>query len=281
MISHCPAGLSVIMIGQNEAHILCQTLPPLQKLADEIIYVDTGSTDESCAIAQAHGAKLFHHTWQHNFSLAKNQAIEQARFRWLLSVDCDEELVLDAVAKPLVAEIIEDTEHPAFKLTIDNIGSNGQLAQRMEAYRLFQNSPKIRFHNPVHESIGDSLMTHWPTFKVPSRRLRLLHHGYSDGERNRHKIVRNLDLLSRWVEHHPNNPYALYKLGSNLHHLGRTREGLAYLERSVHILMQDPKRGTHAYYLELLSSYADCLNRCGRTQEAAHLQQQLDNLSGQ
>ena len=85
-------GLSVVMIGRNEEACLRQAIIPALQLADEVVFVDTGSTDSSAVLAEELGARVFFFAWCDDFSRAKNFAVEQARHAWILNMDCDESL---------------------------------------------------------------------------------------------------------------------------------------------------------------------------------------------
>jgi len=83
--------LSVCLITLNEEHNLPRALASLREIADEIVVVDSGSTDRTEAIAREHGAAYFERAWT-NYSEQKNFAAERARNDWILSLDADEEL---------------------------------------------------------------------------------------------------------------------------------------------------------------------------------------------
>lgn len=85
--------LSVAVITQNEEANLARTLSSVQ-FADEIIVIDSGSTDRTVEIAQDFGAKVFQESWK-GFAIQKNSAIEKCTGTWILSLDADEELTLD------------------------------------------------------------------------------------------------------------------------------------------------------------------------------------------
>lgn len=85
--------LSVCMIVRNEEANLERCLRSVAAVADEIIIVDTGSTDRSMEIARQYGAKIYEHPWEDNFSLHRNQSLEYATKDWILMIDGDEELV--------------------------------------------------------------------------------------------------------------------------------------------------------------------------------------------
>src|ERR1700684_3920975 len=82
--------LSVAIVTLNEEENLARTLDSV-RFADEIVVVDSGSTDRTVEIAQSSGAKVFFETWK-GFALQKNSAIDRCVGTWVLSLDADEEL---------------------------------------------------------------------------------------------------------------------------------------------------------------------------------------------
>jgi glycosyltransferase involved in cell wall biosynthesis len=107
--------LSAVIITKNEQHNIARCLQSL-KFADEIILVDTGSTDSTIDIAKKYDAKIFNIDWP-GFGPAKKYAVDQAGGEWILSIDADEE-----ITAPLAAEI---------KKAIDSDnGINGYLIPR-------------------------------------------------------------------------------------------------------------------------------------------------------
>src|ERR1051326_551632 len=83
--------LSVCIITLNEEANIARTLRSVQDIADEIIVVDSGSTDSTTSIAQSFGAKVFVESWK-GFARQKNSALEKANCEWILSLDADEEV---------------------------------------------------------------------------------------------------------------------------------------------------------------------------------------------
>src|SRR5690606_19791317 len=82
--------LTLCMIARNEEAHLARCLQSVRDLVDEIVLVDTGSTDRTVAIAEAFDARVFHVAWQDDFSLARNASLEEARGDWILVLDADE-----------------------------------------------------------------------------------------------------------------------------------------------------------------------------------------------
>ena len=92
-----PSTLSVAIITLNEEANLARTLATVQ-FADEIILVDSNSTDRTTEIAQSFGAKIFVERWK-GFAAQKNSAIDKCSSTWVLSIDADEELTPELQAE--------------------------------------------------------------------------------------------------------------------------------------------------------------------------------------
>ena len=82
--------ISACMIVKNAEELLPQCLESVKDVVDEIIVVDTGSTDKSIEIAESYGAKMYHHPWENDFSKHRNQSIGYATGDWILWIDADE-----------------------------------------------------------------------------------------------------------------------------------------------------------------------------------------------
>lgn len=98
-------SLSVCIVTLNEEANIRRTLESVKGLADEVIVVDSGSTDTTMVIAKAYGAKVFVEPWK-GFARQKNSALEKATCDWILSLDADEEV------SPQLAESIRQALRP-------------------------------------------------------------------------------------------------------------------------------------------------------------------------
>ena len=266
-------GLSVVMMGRNEERYLPKTLPPLLAVADEVIFVDTGSQDRSKSIAGDLGCRVFTQPWQDNFSSPKNHAIEQAGFSWILNVDCDELLSEPATVKGWLDILAADDPAPAYLINIDNLLNDGS-SYPMEALRFFRNDRRIRFLNPVHEGIADSIYHHWPNHPLPRSKINLLHFGYQAGI-NRDKIKRNIAILRKWVAEEPDNIYGVFKLGNNLCHQGMVSEGEFFLARAFGLLDQAPNKNTYPFASQLVGEYYKILIENGNSPRAEAVKQTI------
>jgi len=105
--------VSVVLITLNEASNLQRTLQSV-RWAQEIVVVDSGSTDESVAMARAAGARVFEEHWK-GFAAQKNSAIERATCDWVLSLDADEE-VSPELALEIHALLAADPPFGAYRI---------------------------------------------------------------------------------------------------------------------------------------------------------------------
>ncbi len=93
--------ISVFIIAYNEVDRIARTIESVRDWADEVIVVDSGSTDGTMTLAQSMGARVFYQPWQ-GYGLQKRYAEDQCRNNWLLNLDADEE-----VTPELAKEIAE------------------------------------------------------------------------------------------------------------------------------------------------------------------------------
>ncbi|MBF0152482.1 MAG: glycosyltransferase [Magnetococcales bacterium] len=268
-------GLSAVMIGRNEENFLPMTLPPLRDVADEIIFVDTGSGDRTVDIAEEYGCRIFRQPWQDDFSIPKNFGIDQARHSWILNVDCDE--AIDSKSKTrerFLEKCLGDEEgKPVFIINIDNLMANGSI-KRQDAMRLFRNDSRIRFEHPIHESVCDSVYRNWPEYKPEKLDLRLTHFGYQQ-DSNKEKLKRNIAILRAWMEREPDHIFGNYKLGMNLHYRGNISEGLFFLGRAFELICREEDKSSYPFLKTMIPFYINELIEDGRVAEARAVREQV------
>ena len=162
--------ISLCMITKNEEALLGHCLQSVQGLVDEIVLVDTGSTDKTKEIASTFGAKVYDFVWCDDFSAARNAALQQAAGDWILVLDADE--ALDAESAEKIRNAVGESEadayyllqlhytniyltHPDF-VPITNDKFKGFFP--CEVLRLFKNSKDISFEFCVHETVKFSVL---------------------------------------------------------------------------------------------------------------------------
>ncbi len=223
------ASLSLCMIVRNEAENLARCLQSTAGVADEIILVDTGSTDGSVALATAHGAKVFSHPWQNDFSRARNAGLEQATGEWILHLDADEELEAGSAAR--LRPLLERTTADAVLMVQRSLTPSGALVRYsdLRVTRLFRNRPAYRYEQAIHEQIRPAIERRGG--RVVESDLLIWHYGYaqSTAQGRQHRARRNLELLEHALAGAPDDAYLHYQIGAthkSLNHPGRAERHL-------------------------------------------------------
>jgi glycosyltransferase involved in cell wall biosynthesis len=131
--------LSVCIITFNEEANITRTLKSVVGFADEIIVVDSGSTDSTLALAQAHGAKVFTEPWR-GFAAQKNSALAKATGDWILSLDADEEVSPELAAA--IRTLLKDAQQPQF--TGYKMNRRNMYLKRWLKHSGYYPDPKLR-----------------------------------------------------------------------------------------------------------------------------------------
>jgi tetratricopeptide (TPR) repeat protein len=258
--------LTVCLIVRDEAENLRRALASVRAVADEVVVVDTGSSDESVAVARAFGARVGHFAWCDDFAAARNAALGLASGAWILSLDADEELEAAAVA-PLRRLVAADPDGPTVgEIAVECLEDGGELERAMIP-RLASNRPDVRFVRPIHEEFANVAGGQLRRFAAPEIMLR--HYGYGRAERERQsKDDRNLRLLLRAVERWPGDVVYRYYLGLELVAQRRFAEAVAVLERWIDPIERALPR---VAVVRAWVRYVTALEAIGRTGDAAGL----------
>ena len=168
--------LSVVIITKNEAHIIGNTLQSLQGISDNIIIVDSGSTDDTIGICKKFNATIIETGWD-GYGANKNKGINAAKNDWILSLDADE--AIDPVLKEEILKLTPGNESAVYKLSFRNFFCNKRIRFGVwttdKHIRLF-NRKKVRWDNAeVHESLVLP-----PDVKLMSLRGKVLHYTVSN-----------------------------------------------------------------------------------------------------
>jgi glycosyltransferase involved in cell wall biosynthesis len=166
-------SISLCMIVKNEEKYLAQAISSVKDLVDEIIIVDTGSTDRTKEIAKKFTSKLFDLPWRNDFAEARNFSLRQAKKDWILVLDADE--VIAKKDHETIQKLVRDQQYDAYaciqasytnditQFGFTPIKESAAEAKKFLGYiycniiRLFRNNRGIEFANPVHESVDASI----------------------------------------------------------------------------------------------------------------------------
>jgi tetratricopeptide (TPR) repeat protein len=205
--------------------VLERCLSSIRPVVDEIVVVDTGSTDESVAIAQSFGARVVHREWDGDFSAARNYGLDHMESQWILYIDADEYLA--PVPRTDVERWLSDpTPHIAYRLLLR--ARVGFIPYR--EYRVWRNHPDIRFWGVIHESHVSAIkaVAQRESLAIGEIDLLLEHDGYEGDQAAKHE--RNLPLLLAQVELDPDRSYLWDHIGRIHAALGRPDEARAAWE---------------------------------------------------
>jgi tetratricopeptide (TPR) repeat protein len=226
--------LSLSMIVRDEATQIEDCLRSVQGFVDEMVVVDTGSTDNTVALAEAMGARVERIAWPGDFAPARNQALAWVSGDWVLVLDADERLRPEAMA-PLRALMAQPDV-----LLINLLRHERGAVQSpySNVSRLFRRHPAIRWSRAYHSMVDDSVAellqqeSHWRIADCPEPAL--LHDGYrpellAQGNKpQRLRQAMEAELLER-----PGDPYACAKLGSLEVAEGNLERGVALLRQGL------------------------------------------------
>jgi len=233
--------LSVCMIVKNEERFLGQCLASVKDLADELIVIDTGSTDRTVEIAQQFGAQVGHFEWCNDFAAARNASIAPATGDWILFLDADEEL--SPAEKQNLPALLNSDNVALIRLPLINT-HQGPISKSILP-RLYRNIPAIQFQGCVHEGVYTALLKiskEWQ-MDISVGDLLILHHGYTAeviSERN--KVQRNYELLLKALEERPNEAYFYMQLGLELRRMDRLAESFDAYAKALNLAETQPNQ---------------------------------------
>ncbi len=221
------------MIAKNEAANLPRCLASVEGLADKLLVTDTGSTDDTVALAEQAGASVDYFEWADDFSAAYTHCISRAKTEWILLLDADEELL--AKSRDEVRRAIGRGEVLAYTVLRQDL----QDANRPDVYtemvqtRLFRYRKGMRFAGRIHHQFTPPLeeFANAEGRKLHASTIRLRHYGYV-GREKRPKLERAERLMAMELEDRPDQFYFLVELGRTRIALG-DESGIELLRRAA------------------------------------------------
>lgn len=252
------------MIVKDEEELLPHCLASVQGAVDEIIVVDTGSSDRSAEIAQQYGALVVRFEWCEDFAAARNAGLERASGDWILFLDADE--ALDRAAREQIRSWAAVSGCDGLFLNIHNYTGTGQQGVTVNpVLRLFRNAPEHRFEGRIHEQIAAAICRRNSEAAFHVTDMIIHHYGYQTAiVERKDKVNRNVRLLQQAVEEEPDQPFHHYNLGVEYLRVGEAERALETF--GVARMGIDPAVTSYAH---LLFKYeVRCLQHLNRWQEA-------------
>ena len=203
--------ISACYIVKNNEDELKISLQSLRDSVDEIIVVDTGSTDGTAEVAKSFGAKIFYRDWDDDFSAPRNLAISKATGDWIIFLDSDE-FFTDETKKNIrpVVEQLKNFQKNGLLVHLVNIDKNSgnKILDTSFVLRIIKNQAGLHYVGKIHEElrVGENFLSE-VTFAPPNI-LTIFHTGYS-ASLNKTKAERNLKILLEELSE-TNEPQRIY-----------------------------------------------------------------------
>ncbi len=196
--------LSLCMIVKDEEEFLPRCLESVKDYVDEMVIVDTGSTDRTVEIAKNYGAKIYHHAWENSFCKARNYSLQYATSDWILILDADEEIEREDAHK--LKEVIKDRTVNVIYVPLFCKPLGGRPISILRSNRLFRNHLGIHYEGIVHNCLEY-------TGASKKAQIKIYHYGYNlNKEQMEKKFVRTTTLLKEQINNDPSDPIPHYNL---------------------------------------------------------------------
>lgn len=256
--------LSLCMIVKNEELYLKDCLESVFSFVDEIILVDTGSTDRTVEIAKKYTQSIYHFEWCDDFSKARNFALDKTNNDWVLILDADE--VIKSFDIDSVNQFIARNESTIGRLKILNnyIDGDEKRCYVDRLSRLF-NKKYYQYDGAIHEQVVPT-GAHKELYEQVD--ITIEHKGYMDDVvLAKNKIERNIQLLKNEYDKHSQDMYIVYQIGKSYQMHGNYQEAIYWFEKAL----EETPDIALVYVQDLIESFGYVLLKCERYADALSL----------
>ena len=190
--------ISACYIVKNEAKNLAKSIKSLKNQVNEIVVVDTGSTDNTVNVARKLGARVYSFPWQEDFSKARNFALSKAKGDWLVLLDADEYFTAKTAGN--IRQVIRQAQQvDGLLVQLVNFDvDRAEIQNYFNALRIVRKQAGLHYEGMIHEELKLSGNNSMKLAQVPANMLEIYHTGYASSV-SRKKIKRNLQMLRQAV----------------------------------------------------------------------------------
>lgn len=225
--------MSLCMIVKNEEKVIGRCLDSVINIVDEIIIVDTGSTDNTKNIVKEFTTQLYDYEWENSFSAARNYSLSKANGDWILVLDADEYLDRENLKQAVEQIKNEMLDVDAYSVTFYNFTGNlGEKIIQHTSTRIFRNAKSIHYIRDIHEQV----VKEEGPLRTKDSILNVYHTGYLNrtvSEKDKNK--RNIPLVELELERSTNKAFDYFNLGNEYSTLGEVEKALeAYQNAFIH-----------------------------------------------
>lgn len=231
--------LSLCMIVRDAERTIARALASVRPFVDELIVVDTGSSDRTRALAMQGGAQVFNFRWCDDFSAARNCSLERATGDWILWMDADDELLAESGPELQILMAGCPDRDAAFWITVEEVvaqprGRSARVVRHAHA-KLLPRHPAIRFRYRIHEQVAPAIRE----LGLPIRRSSVIVRHLADrsAAAEAARSDRNLRLALLDLDERPNDPFVWLTVGSTyLFREDGLPKAIDFLRRSANAL---------------------------------------------
>ncbi|WP_113672571.1 glycosyltransferase [Vallitalea guaymasensis] len=257
--------ISLCMIVKNEEKHITKCLSSVKDYVDEIVIIDTGSTDSSKEIASRYTDRIYDFKWCNDFAKARNFSLSKATNDWVLILDADE--CVTNFNKKAIEQIMYSNDKIVGRLKRVNLFEDGNIVKKYieRVNRLF-NKEYFQYEGIIHEQIISKNLN---SYRIKPINIEVLHNGYMDEVvKNTNKLDRNIELLKKAIKEHPQDPYLFYQMGKS-YFMGKKYKVAC---KSFKDAIDRCKDFRFEYTEDLIESYGYSLLKCEKYQEALDLE---------
>ncbi len=267
--------LTACLIVKNEEQTLPRCLSSLTAVCDEIIVVDTGSSDKTVEIAESYGATIGHFDWINDFSAARNHALSLATGNWILWIDADEEL--DPGGITMLREGLMRPHFGGYFIKIINFMTEGSRTDQYvhTPVRLFQRLPEIFFTGAIHEQILPQILSAG-LLTATIQGAEIWHYGYTaEMMEERGKEARTISLLESELAKQPDDSFQWFNLANVYAVANNPAESERAAREAIRCMAPESTVGSLTWYLLAYAQMeqgraSDALETCKQAAEAGY-----------
>lgn len=224
-------SISVCMIVKDEETNLSKCLDSIYGKVDEIVIVDTGSTDSTKEIASRYTDKVIDYKWNKSFADARNFSISIASNEYILVIDSDE-IVVDINLQKINQQILTNPKRIGRIIRVNEYSRDGKFYKYNERVNRLFSKKYYKYEGKIHEQVtpnDKSIIA--DTYHIP---LTIIHSGYEGNiETRKKKTHRNIELLLCALQEKPDEPYLIYQLGKSYYMEEEYMVACNYFERAL------------------------------------------------